>query len=168
MQALKESSEPQLFAVPFVCWISHTSELSDNAIYNDQAAICDVKGDRFITLQEAANYRARVDEKVALAQAKAAKADGNEPKPAGPAAVTQKDADPPPALIHFSSRSNGEPSTSSTKFLPLDVVPPLQTGGFSHRHTFPECRTSSISRFSKESSETIAMRVIMSDVANGR
>ena len=103
MQAIKESSDPQLLAIPFLFWVSSTRELSDNAIYNDQAALCDLNGDGLITLQEAINYRARVD---AIAQkAKAATSTASESKPASPATVTQKQPDTPPGLIEVANRS---------------------------------------------------------------
>jgi hypothetical protein len=102
MQANKERSTPEVLAIPFLCLYAHSTELSDNAIYNDQAGICDANGDSFITFQEAAIYRAGVDEKVALAHK--AKAGESGPKPDGVITMAQKPPDPPPALIHISSR----------------------------------------------------------------
>ena len=102
MQAMKEHPAPEVLAIPFVCLYSRATELSDNAIYNDQAGICDANGDGFITFQEAATYRAGVDEKVALAQK--GKAGENGSKSDGAVTVSQKQPDLPPALIHISSR----------------------------------------------------------------
>lgn len=109
MQANKERSQPEVVVIPFLCFTVRMSELSDNAIYNDQAGICDANGDGFITLQEATTYHAGVDVKMALAQkAKAANPGSSESKPDGAITVTQpqQKPDPPPALIHISSRSS--------------------------------------------------------------
>ena len=84
MQAHKDYSQPDVFALPLVCLLIRGNELSDNAVYNDQAGICDANGDGFITLQEAQSYRAGTDAKVAaIQQAKVAKHGSSPPPPDG-------------------------------------------------------------------------------------
>jgi hypothetical protein len=63
-RAHKKKYESCEFAVPFVCLLSRTSEVSDNAVYNDQVVFCDANGDGLITEQEAAAYRALVAERI--------------------------------------------------------------------------------------------------------
>jgi hypothetical protein len=107
VQAHKESFGGDVFALPLVCWVSHVSELSDNAIYNDQISSCDANGDGFITLQEAVNYRSRVDERIAqIAKARAAASKGSPPLAEPPIPPASPDNSPAPALIHISSRSS--------------------------------------------------------------
>ena len=101
MQAHKDGSSPQFIVIPFLCWYSRVNQLSDNAIYNDQAAVCDGNADSFITLQEAAGYLARVNEK--LASARRAKAATGETKVLETVPLTQQQPDPP-GLFHISSR----------------------------------------------------------------
>lgn len=67
LQSSKKPSDADVLAVPFLCLYSHSSVLSDNAIYNDQESACDTNGDNMITLQEALDYRARVTERMATA-----------------------------------------------------------------------------------------------------
>jgi hypothetical protein len=70
MKAHKDESNAQVRAVPFLFWYSRVEVPSDNAVYNDQARICDANGDDCITLEEAAAYRARVAEKAKVAETK--------------------------------------------------------------------------------------------------
>jgi hypothetical protein len=108
MQAHKDYSQPDIFALPFLCLLIRGNELSDNAVYNDQAGICDANGDGFITLQEAQTYRAGVDTKMAaIQQAKTAKHGTSPAMPDGGAITVtpqQQGPEQPPALIHISSR----------------------------------------------------------------
>jgi hypothetical protein len=107
MQAHRTGYGGDVFALPFICWVSHSNELSDNAIYNDQMAACDANGDNCITLQEAANYRSRVDERIAqMEKAKAAEAKTASTLPEPPKPTEPPDKSAPPALIHVSSRSS--------------------------------------------------------------
>ena len=67
LQAHKDTSGGDVFAIPFLCWSSHVDQLSDNAIYNDQQSACDTNGDNMITLEEALAYRVKVTERMATA-----------------------------------------------------------------------------------------------------
>ena len=62
-RAHKKKYEACEFAVPFLCMFSRTSEVSDNAVYNDQIALCDANGDGVINEQEASAFRALVAER---------------------------------------------------------------------------------------------------------
>jgi hypothetical protein len=64
LKAHQESTGFNVTAIPLLFWISTDSKLSDNAIYNDQESVCDINGDRLITLQEAAAYRHNVSERL--------------------------------------------------------------------------------------------------------
>jgi hypothetical protein len=66
-------SNPHVVAVPFLLWWSSTDVVSDNAIRNDQLAVCDTNGDGVITLEEATVYAARIDEQIAKREAEKAK-----------------------------------------------------------------------------------------------
>jgi hypothetical protein len=66
-------SNPRVVAVPFLLWYSSTDVVSDNGIYNDQLAICDINGDGVVTLDEASTYAAKVDEQIAKREAEKAK-----------------------------------------------------------------------------------------------
>lgn len=90
MKAHKESTNGNVFFIPFLLWNSRMEVLSDNAIYNDQALACDTNGDGVITLAEAEVYRAKVAEKVQLAEAKARQ---NEAK-SDSTSLAQRPADP--------------------------------------------------------------------------
>jgi hypothetical protein len=70
MKAHKEETNAQVRAVPFLFWYSRVEVPSDNAVFNDQAQICDANGDNIITLEEAAAYRARIAEKAKVAETK--------------------------------------------------------------------------------------------------
>ena len=78
LKAHKKGPEAQVFAIPFLCFFSRTTMLSDNALYNDQAVLCDANGDSLITEQEANAYRAQVTEKIAAARAKEGEASGDQ------------------------------------------------------------------------------------------
>lgn len=70
MQAHKESSNVQV-SFSWFFWKSQDEKLSDNAVFNDEAGLCDANGDGVIGVQEAYAYRARVDEKMQLIEAQA-------------------------------------------------------------------------------------------------
>lgn len=63
MKSHKESSNPQVVAIPFVIWLSRMDELSDTAVYNDQLLVCDSNGDGLITTEEAFAFRAMAKSK---------------------------------------------------------------------------------------------------------
>jgi len=59
-RAQKKGCDVDAFAIPFLCLLCNTTTISDSAVYNDQAALCDTDGDSLITDQESLAYRARV------------------------------------------------------------------------------------------------------------
>ena len=106
LKAHKNTSDPEVVAVPFVIWYSSVSELSDNAIYNDQISVCDTNGDNLITLDEAQAFRASTAEKVAsLEKAKAGgskNGSSNSSEGVETSLATRPAASsPPPGLIHY-------------------------------------------------------------------
>jgi hypothetical protein len=114
LQAHKDKSNMEITAVPFVCWNSSESALSDNAIYNDQISACDTNGDNLITLQEALVYRAVVAERVrAMEMKNSSSSSSTETKSDSPGTATSVDLgahsspdSSPPALIHLSTQSS--------------------------------------------------------------
>ena len=70
MKANKESKNLQV-SFSWFFWKSQDEKLSDNAVFNDEAMLCDTNGDGVIAVQEAYAYRARVDEKMQLIEAQA-------------------------------------------------------------------------------------------------
>ncbi len=62
-KAHKKSQQSVALAVPFLCLFGRSTELSDNAVYNDEVVLCDADGDNVITEQEASAYRARLAER---------------------------------------------------------------------------------------------------------
>ncbi len=71
MKAHKKKLQSVDLAVPFLCLVSRTSELSDNAVYNDEIVVCDANGDGYITEQEASAYGAQVAERIRTDKARA-------------------------------------------------------------------------------------------------
>ena len=69
-RADKSMGNPRVTAVPFLLWYSRTDELSDNAVFNDAVAACDVNGDRVISVDEARRFQARVQTEVAAREQK--------------------------------------------------------------------------------------------------
>jgi hypothetical protein len=98
LQSHKEGSDIQICAVPFLWWYSSASELSDNAIYNDQISVCDSNGDGLITTDEAMAFRAKVTEQLAVQKAK-------KQEPISSADSHAKQAETPPALIDLSPKA---------------------------------------------------------------
>lgn len=101
----QQAVDVELTAVPFLCWSSHTSTLSENAIYNDQISACDSNGDGLITMHEATMFRAAVAQRIPPIVNPANKP----PEPdaivsVGPPPV-QTAQKPPPSLISISSQS---------------------------------------------------------------
>jgi len=92
MKAHKETTNFQL-SFSLLGWRSQADVLSDNAVYNDEVLACDANGDGLITVQEAVAYRARVDEKIAALEAKAAEAKAKEAKAAEAKAKEAKAAE---------------------------------------------------------------------------
>lgn len=76
----KKDSNGDAFAVPFLCLLHNTTTISDNAVYNDQAALCDTDGDGLITDQESLAYRDRVAARTRTENAKAREADKSDGK----------------------------------------------------------------------------------------
>jgi hypothetical protein len=67
------TTNPRFVAIPFLLFYSCTDTVSDNGIYNDQVALCDLNGDGVITLDEATTYGSKVDELIAKHNAEKAK-----------------------------------------------------------------------------------------------
>lgn len=80
VRAQKKGCDVDAFAIPFLCLLCNTTTISDNAVYNDQAALCDTDGDGLITDQESLAYRARVAARTRTDDAKAREADKSDGK----------------------------------------------------------------------------------------
>lgn len=120
VKANPTTSNPRLFAIPFLLWYSSTEVVSDNGIYNDQLAICDTNGDGMISVQESMVYGARVDAEIAKRQeekakseAQIAKFDSNKPEPAKTKA--------PEAVVTY-------PAQPVSAQDPIAIQPPRPTG----------------------------------------
>lgn len=59
MKERGEGDKGQFAAIPFLLWYCRNDVLSDNARFNDQAAICDANRDGVIALREAEAYMAK-------------------------------------------------------------------------------------------------------------
>jgi hypothetical protein len=103
---LSSMSNPKVVAVPFVLWWSSTEVVSDNGIYNDQLAICDINGDGVISLDEANIFAAKVDEKIAKQNAERAKIEASispNNQPTTPTVSAQPVSAQQPAAVQQSS-----------------------------------------------------------------
>jgi hypothetical protein len=109
LQAHKQSSGPNVTAVPFLWWYSSATELSDNAIYNDQISACDTNADGIISTEEALAYRAAVTEQIRSAERPKTEehhATVSVPLSTGPPSA---ESSMPPGLIHTATRTSAGP-----------------------------------------------------------
>ena len=104
LQCHKQNLNVEVSAVPFLWWYSHSDELSDNAIYNDQISACDTNGDGVISMQEASTYRGNVTAQISAAE----KSKSTDSKTSESVTESKSAAslEKPPALIDLSARSS--------------------------------------------------------------
>ncbi len=106
LQAHKQSFDARISAFPLLWFSATASELSDNAIYNDQLSACDTNADGVISMQEALVFRGKVTEQIQLTEKNKPKTDSNDGNPTPPTPLAQKPSERPPALIHLSSKTS--------------------------------------------------------------